>query len=682
MRFRNCVKLKTVFFCCLCLLLKTSMLYAQLYTPIVPLRFTGMGGSVTFGLEREFDFRENPNSDRPFEDKDNSWFEELSLGVDGYVYHPYLLEFRADTNLNFNQESNSSNASIQSDLKENYLDYNLALRMLKARPVSLNLNTSRATQETNSSFVESQRVTTDQNTAFVTYKNRILPTVVGFTTTKSIGQGLNKTRDRSDLFHVDITNRGALGSSEFHYKNEDLSQSVGNLDQETDEFNFSNDLRFGPQRHQRFDSRYQWRNQKGTFAVKNILWSEDLHLRHTEHLNTFYQFNFQSLRLKSSQGALSQVGQTSTNTQYRAGLSHQLFESLFTAVELQSEHEGINQSDIDTKLVNLSLNYHKRIPIGALSLNYTTSVTDEDQQFEEDRVQISEEKHTFENTPGATILLVQDLIDTDSIVLKDQNGLLITDPDTGIPIEEGIHYRVDTIGVRTEIRLLPVEGDFLEGQEVFVDYVFQTSPPIKFRTFSKTYGVRLDIKKFWSLYYSGGRTDQLLKGGIDLNRLEDTIDRRFGSQVRWKNSVTLVERQVHRSKFSPYLRTTLSETVDFRLNRYSFYRPRLYLNASYTGSNTFEEADQTIDRSYSIRLLMRLPYQIKWDTRALYQNLDLVGDKEIDVEFATNLHWRYRSLVMILSYENIHQRFEITGKEKHRRLFLKAQRFFGKRRKG
>jgi len=184
------------------------------------------------------------------------------------------------------------------------------------------------------------------------------------------------------------------------------------------------------------------------------------------------------------------------------------------------------------------------------------------------------------------------------------------------------------------------------------------------------------IKEIWTIFYDAGRTNQALVSGVDLERLEDTKNRAFGTEVAWKNSTTRAEKRVFRSRRSPYERTTYSEALQFRLNKMSFATPILNLGTSYGESTTFQDVEKTIDRLFMAKLSLGFPRQIKWDFEARYRNQDLIGEKQKLTEYRTNLRWDYRKLSMILSYEFVQRRREFSGDEDRSRIFFRVNRFF------
>ncbi len=656
-------------------MLQVPLLQAQNQTtPITSVSFNRLGGFIGLGAERENDYRENLRTNMPIKELDEALFEELGLGVDGYVYHPRLLEFKADTKFIFKQESETSNMQFQQELRDKYTDYNLSMLILKSHPISMTLLANRNTQDTNSSFFESQRLTTTQKGVALHYRHKLFPTDLGYDTLSSVGEGQDKTNDKLNRAYLSIRNEGMLGTSTLRYENERRSQAVAHLDLQTDLVNASNTYHFGSKEQHALTSLFRWRDQTGTIPYRDITVGENIYIRHTKNLDSYYRYDYEDSRL---------VGKVTKQHRYRAGLKHQLYESLSTGVELNGENYTLNSGKKDTLSAELRFNYRKRLSFGRLTLNYRTFIENTDENFSEDKSHISREEHFFGENPEGddVILLKRDLVDEATIKIEDKDSLEITDPVTGLPIEEGLHYRLEKSGTLTKIRLLPAYGDFLLGKTVYISYDFEPTPPIEFETRTQTYGGQLDIKRAWRVFYYAGSSDQSLKGGNDIGRLEDIRDKSFGTEIKWKNSTTRAEKTIHKSVRNPYKTTKYSEVLIFRLKNLRYFNPVLNLNASYSETSTFEYIEDSIDRTVSAKLFLFLPYRAKCDIETQYRNQELVGEKQVSFNFRTNLRWRYRTLDITLTYENLNRNQETTiGKEKRERIYLRARRLFGSRR--
>jgi hypothetical protein len=636
---------------------------------VTPVSITKVRGHVELGYEQEDDSREQTGVDQQIKSKDRSFLEELGMGFDGYIYHPRFLDVKADATMVHQQRSDSSNLQFEENVNDRLFNYSFFMNMLKAHPLSLQFAANQSFQDTNSSFFESRRLMSKREAASARYRHEEFPTQIGYDTRRSKGEGLDLTDDKIDTAYVNVENESELGRSHIRYENEEKKQAVGNIRLLTDTYNFSNFFQFGSDDRHALSSLVRFRDQEGSTDIQDTSVGESLYFRNTENLNSYYFYTYDDSKLPD---------QVTTSYQHRVGVKHHLFESLTSGLEFRNRKFHVNSGTEDTVGTDLFLNYQKQIPVGRLVLNYRTILEREDENLSGDLLQVLREEHLFGENPEGNdvILLNHDLVITGSIVLLNDDETLITDPGTGIPIEEGIHYRVESAGTLTKIRLLPPDGDFLLGRTVLVNYEVELSPALEFTTHTQLYGARLVIKKIWTIFYDAGTTDQTFVSGVDLDRLEDTRHMGFGTEVVWKNSTTRAEKRIFRSRRNPYQRTTFSEGLQFRLTKTPFLQPILNLGASYGESSTTEDAERSIDRMLMAKLSLGLRQQIRWDLETRYRNQDLIGEKQEETEHRTNLRWKYRKLNMILSYQYVQRRRDFAGDEDRSRIFFRVKRSF------
>jgi len=645
------------------MVLSVSTLQAQQVTPI---RATRVFGFVGLGLDKEDDFRENKQTGDDIEDDDREIYEELGLGVDGYIYHPRLIEFNVETEMNFVQEKDDNNLGFDQDTKQRFYNYNVFTQILKQHPVSFWLNANRSTDEINSSFFQRNRVTKETYGGGTRYQNRLFPTRVSYSSYSADGHGANETDDDIDIFSLEINNDGRFGRSVLRYENEDRIQRAIDLDQDIDTLDFQNSFYFGSKKRDWLYSSVRRREQKGTRPIRDVNMNEYLILRHTDDFETFYDYTYDDTK---------QENQVATRYFYRAGLRHYLYDSLFTETNVNSQKIDLDSGKEDTVGARLQLRYDKRIPYGILYLDSDLFFENQDEDFSGEKQQIINERHTFGEVQKSLIFLDQELVDEDTIeLLDDPTQLPILDPNTGLPIVEGIHYTVETRGPVTRIRLLSPDGDFLEDQPVFVNYEFEPQPPIEFNTSGQRYAARLLLRDTWEIFYDGRWTEQSLQDGYDFGRLDDITERYYGSNIYWRNTETRASKTVRHSNRTPFERKIFTEEIRIPLKRSNVLR--LY-GSYFETTSLFGKEEKTIDRLMSARLFMLLPKRATWDIEVRYRNEDQVGEDVESVQYITHFRWRFKKFYFELTYDDIDWDREISGDERQKRLYIRARRYFG-----
>jgi hypothetical protein len=403
--------------------------------------------------------------------------------------------------------------------------------------------------------------------------------------------------------------------------------------------------------------------------------AERLFLRHSDTLNSNYEYLYDDFKLG---------GQTTTEYQYRADVQHQLYESLRTVAEIDVSRKELDATSEDAIFQGgdatedvasgqLDLDYRKIIPHGELSLNTLWFWSEQDDDSTADLIVVDREEHTFGENPAdnKVIILDRDLVIQETITFEDAFGFLI------VGFDEGIDYRLERIGLLTQVRLLATrDGPIDVGDTVFVNYTYEPKPRIKFRTFTQAYGTEVNFKRVWRSFYRFRRSNQKLLKGIDAGTLDDTLGRNYGTEVTWRNWTARAERLLQRSDRSPYDREIYTGSIYFPLPM----GIGANLGGTYTEGETFDDVPKTYGRLINLSLNIPVLRYTFWNLRAYYRNQDLVDDGLIDVELDSDLTWEFRNLSLGMRYNYLRRRQESTGKDRRYRFLLEVRRYFGRRR--
>ncbi len=642
------------------LILQASSLDAQ---QIAPIRLTGLGGYVGLGLDYKDIERDQVGRRTTITDKEKLFFEEVGAGVRGYVYHPRFLDFEADTEFVFEQGTRDTN-DVEQDLDNTLKGYGILLKVLKEHPVSLFLSANKNTTETDASFVQRQRVIYKRNEALLRFQNKLFPTQLGYSETSIKGEGGNRQDTEIDRYYLNMINQGSFGKSNLKLAHEDQEQDFGRIDLSRNVVNFFNSYPVaGKEKAHTLSSFFRWDEQTGTREIRTVSMSEVLFLKHTNKLESEYEYLYDDTKREDLT--------SSTSYQYRARVRHELYESLRTDASINVNRFEFDDGKEDESVGRLNLNYRKMFPYGVLNLNTLLGLSEEDEDYSQEKSQVRQEEHTFGENPASdeVILLDKEAVIEETITFTDINELPIFN------FNEGIDYAVETVRTETRIRLLPSRNGPIDvGDTVYVNYTFEPRPRIKYRTCVQTYGAELRLMNVWRGFYRFTRSNEKLVKGLDPDRLEDTLGRNFGTDVTWRNWSARAERFLLRSPRNPYDRKILSANVTFPLPM----DIQANLNGSYGKGKTFEDQDRTYDRLIVLFLDLPIIRRTSWTFQADYRNRDLIDDSIIDVEVATGLTWSFRRLSLSLDYKYLRRRQESVGKERDHRLLLEVVRSFGR----
>ncbi|RMF86814.1 MAG: hypothetical protein D6739_02615 [Nitrospirae bacterium] len=651
--------------------------------PIAPARIMTHGARFDLGFEWEDDFRDSGGSGG-FSDRDYSAIETLVAGMDGYVFHPLLLEVMGRVGLDLRQERDEPGSGRAGTVDSNSILYDLNLLLLQQKPVHAAIAVGSDVYQTNSSFFRSQRYRNDYQRVTLSYWNRLAPMDLSYSRLVSSSDGLAALGSTEEVYDYEVRNETKYAATQVHLAHETRDEEAGGLSVTTDTAHLSNVLRAKGRYF--LVSQASWGNQRGSQTLRSARLGEEFTVRHTDHLETHYTYLFDktrrgTFRRGGSGGTITLAQAQATGLDetvtYRAELTHRLYASVTTTLQVEKVKNRLDAGFQDVESGGFHVAYRKRLPLGRLALGYGITKLRNKQDFSGSTITVTGERHTFGESPegGRVITLGHDLVDTDTISLADEDGFPLRDPVTGDEIQEGVHYRIETVGTLTRIRLLAPDGLFLVGQEVFVSYIFQPLPPIRIDTLARSWNVGWSVGNVWRMYLESMRSDQDLIEGLDLGRLDNIKDRRYGFQLRWGPSTTRAERENHRSLRTPYDTTRLSEVVTFDLG----YDVHGNLLATYEKRRS-AGVPASENRAVSARLSWRASDNLLWDGTATYRDSVIVGNDERELSVESNLSWQFRhsELQVIYRFRDLSQ--EITGNERHHYLFLRLRRYFGNQR--
>jgi hypothetical protein len=182
---------------------------------------------------------------------------------------------------------------------------------------------------------------------------------------------------------------------------------------------------------------------------------------------------------------------------------------------------------------------------------------------------------------GGEPLLDNTRVSIGSIVVTDETGFLV--------YQEGIDYRVETLGSR--VRLVRVlSGSIADGESVLVDYEFSFSPDLSFTIKGSSASFRLDTPSNVSVYYRYERENEDFVSGVADGFLEDQRTHVVGATWSWKALSVGDEYEVNRLSASEFLTNRFFAEFGARLPR----NTTLNVSGNYTRTR-FTEVDRTLN---------------------------------------------------------------------------------------
>ena len=500
--------------------------------------------------------RQEKNSSLTTQFTNTRFHEIFTLGMRGYVYHPRFLDFSARLGFDIQQTDVSVSAPGESRTDSSNSvspQYSISGTFLPQHPVSLSFALDKYRSVTAQAYGSLTLNDTESQHVSLNVKSEEFPAEVHFGRRKATmeQQGYGENRDTEELNAGFVLHHYAPRStSQLSYEYLDSTENVTSFDnffapyftkRKTHDASVSNHLLFGKGNEDFLDSRLGLRDETGSFPSSRLSLDEALHLSHTRSLKSDY-----SLRISHDTVADTTIDVVSG----RAALSHQLFESLFTNLEIHGSDERFDGSSRDIYGTALSVDYRKRIPHGTflLSLGGGYEITRE--QGQSSVRPVVDESHVLSD---ATIVF----LNNPNVILS---TVRVTDTTGATTYVLDLHYRLIQHGAYVEIRR---KVSLPDGTGVLVDYSYETGGPFDYATTEWRARAQVDLFEHVTLYAGTRSTTQDLLAGLDEGRLQNVTDRIFGTILRWGPATLSAEHEIYDSTQAPYT----SDSVSLGLQR-------------------------------------------------------------------------------------------------------------------
>lgn len=586
----------------------------------------------------------------------------VGIGWDFYLYHPDLVYFKILAEPGYSWQASGPPGALRNN--ENVLlNGNLNATFLQLKPYATTVF-ARASHDTQQyDFFDT--VTEDARAwgATTGYREGPVPVTINFehTTRDTTGFSYDTTSDQTTLNLHAQNERRKQDITDFAYQYSDyhsLLNSAGISFEDTSSFHYVTLT----------DTEHFDRSTLGSTILFNHSdadnnSSDDLNalldysVEHTPHLRSFYDYSF---------SRYSSDGGESVQHNARAGLQHQLYESLNSSVDLHGA--SANSSYLGSKL-NLtsvgstaSVGYSKRLgKWGRLHLGNTANYDWIDQHSTGPALLLADESLTLTNFP---VRLNQPRVIAISTVL---------DAATHIPLHENVDYTVIKLGEVWQLQGILASPHY--GHTALVTYTVQPNPTGSYSTFTDQAQARLDL---WNglvgIYSRYSFTDnhanspgfvlenvEEFQAGVDFSRRGLRLDANYldrRSSLFSYHAYNLLE------SYTRHLCPESTLGVDLH-QRWSFYPGNSANNQSY--NVTYYD--------YMLRYDWHPVSSINWSAEAGYEQQRGNGlDQDLFVA-RTYLNWLVGKLNIHLGYEYQDQKFTAETRSRHF-VFMRMQRNF------
>lgn len=586
---------------------------------------------------------------------------QLGLGLGGWAYHPNLLEYHCQLELGLDYQDASVSPGDSATDTSFLQRYHATLDFLRQKPYATSFFADQDLTYRDYDFFSRVRVDSERFGFRSGYSAGPVPFAVSFQHYDEAVADLSRpTHFTEDLlsFTANSLRRAGKASTQLTYnfnsyqRDDDGFSHQSGLNQNLSVFDSEN---FGAGDWIYLSSLLNYNSVTETAQPSDkLLFQEQLQLRHTPSLRSFYSYEFD----------YATAGDSTANThQGRAGLTHQLYENLTSSLDVHGNltHADAPGSVLDTDRygAGLSEQYTRSLGNwGNLQLGYAGGLDREERSATGSVLDVLDEAHTL--TDGSLVFLTQPFVVDASIRVTDQTGTILYLRD--------LDYVVISQGALTEIRRVP-GGTIPNGATVLVDYSAVLDPSASYTSYANSGQFRLDLwKGLLGLY--GHWTTLDFSGGEQLN-LRWMDDRTVGLDSTWRWLRVGAEYQIVDSNLSPYTRQRCFQSAQFRPAEFTL----LGLDLDQSWTDFRDSGRKQTSYGATARLQQRLTPTLAWSAEG---GIRMERGETFDADHAsarTELNWAVGKLTLKFGYEYGSESHPTDLRERHF-VYLRARRTF------
>ena len=442
-------------------------------------------------------------------DSSHTLTERVDLSSSGYVYHPALLQFKLKFSPEFMQTTQStSEVAGNRDVTGNSFspNYQVNTTVLSQKPYSVTAFSQHLEVQSWATYTGVTRTTSDAYGADVSLKYHLLPTTLGFSSSRSEQSGAYSSSSDWQEFHLFSTHSGVSGDSNLSSTYSINKLVTDNMPAEIITFTnrFSNQYKVTKDGRVKLDSNLQFTHQDANVLKTDSLFiNEQLTWQHHKKLESVYQYSFRKITSESSENSANSLD---------ARLTHKLYENLTSTAGLSGSlsENGDRGEKTATGLFNTS--YQRKLASWG-KLNLAAGVTPRytTRTGASATTQVTNEGHTLSSATDT--FLTQPDVDLNSIVVTNSGGTLI--------YVKNIDYQIDLIGRTVRISRLPM-GAISDGQLVMVSYRYTSETAYDDLLLTQSYSAGIELFNALSVSYRFTKSDQTLLAGPPPDRLNNS----------------------------------------------------------------------------------------------------------------------------------------------------------------
>jgi len=608
---------------------------------IAPFRLTSVDGEIT--LRHYLDEQLGGTIGLPKSGETRSTFEEeVFVRANGYVYHPNLLKVElgggpllVQSNVASGGLSNSSN-----DLLYN-LTTHLDFLEQKPYPISVyyeHLNPSVYTSTTSRFLQENNKI--GFNAALRRPGASANYSIEAFRT-DSQGEGIDQIVDdqiEQASFRIDHS-MGANNNGQFVFqRNQQKSRSGATsapilpTTSHSDTWNYDTRFTFGDTRNVKLRNiiaytDQDFENTAGTLRRRDLRITPDLRWQHSDRTDSYYQANY----VDSQDNDI-----VTNNLALVAGINDRPNERLSQGVDVRFDDNSTTGLTEVAQSIGGNIKYEQSLTDSQVRLSYGARLDRRDRRAGAAQVPVIGEMITLVGTAGVPLA-------NDFVVIS---TIEVWNLDRTQRFNVGDDYRIIVLGSRTQIERI-ASGAILDGQQVLVDYEYQTGGTVDYSMFTQNIQAGWSLKQYYNVYARMRNASATINSGLPTVPFNTGTSWTTGARadLPLSNDMNIGGELVYdnyEQDISPYIRDSVDAYVEMPLPYLSTLRLSVRrVHVDNIGSN--EDVDL---RGFMLRLRARPWFRANL-TAELNAEEDVGGSLRRElVSGATTLSWRVRRLLL------------------------------------
>jgi hypothetical protein len=538
--------------------------YQPVYAQEIPWR-VNLDARAGLLLEMDRQRSEGSGTDRRF--NRNRAAEWIGMDAQGWAFRPEVFRFQLGGDFGLRQEkydiSDLDRQSNRGDVVEYDALFDLFPDMLFAMSLFGNRFEDRAVQD----FGADQEITGETIGATLRQQSRLFPFTLSRRRTQSIGKSLDDPRTRREevrhLWEFSGSHISDFTRARLQFRDEDVDdRSVPALgDYRLREARGSLGKSWGDYLEHSFRTGMAFFRRTGNFDRDSFSSTSDYSWGMTDDLTADLHYEYD--RFDSLTGT--------TDTQIAdARLTHLWYDSFQSSLDVYTRRSAQSEGLQRTLGGSFASRYRKRFFTESLLLanfRYRREIADSDSSS----IIVSGEELPAEDFTNN--FLRNRNIDGSSIAVSDLDGN---------PLAEDIDYEVIKLGDETSIEILP-GASVAPPTTLIVDYAYETTPDVRIRKTSLSYGTAWDHGWFL-LRYEHGESDSKALDGEPLGILLDSHRDLYGMTLRRRDGPVrgsmILQFERERSQVVSRDEWSLAQNLFWQIS------PSLSFKASTRASNT------------------------------------------------------------------------------------------------